>query len=79
MKQKPMRKFPGGPKDALVADDNDPEMNHRTTTVVLFADGNVGTFELAELQKSGVLQEEQKVLEVGSNSPVDELRALTLD
>ena len=79
MKDHPMRKFPGGPKDALVGDDNDPDMNHRTTTVVLFADGNVATFELSELMKAGTLQEDQKVLMVGPESPVDELRNLSLD
>lgn len=79
MKDKPLRKFPGGPKEALVADDNDPDMNHRTTTVVLFADGTPATFELSELMKSGVLQEDQKVLVVGPDSPVDELRSLSID
>jgi prepilin-type N-terminal cleavage/methylation domain-containing protein len=79
MKDHPLRKFPGGPKDALVADDNDPEMNHRTTTCVLFSDGNVATYELMELQKSGTLHEDQNVLIVGPESPVEELRKLSID
>jgi prepilin-type N-terminal cleavage/methylation domain-containing protein len=79
MKDYPMRKFPGGPKEALVADDNDPDMNHRTTTCVLFADGNVATYELSELQKSGTLHEDQNVLIVGPESPVEELRKLSID
>jgi hypothetical protein len=79
MKEHPLRKFPGGPKEALVADDNDPDMNHRTTTVVLFADGSPSTFELSELIKSGVLHEDQKTLPVGPDSPVDELRTLSID
>src|SRR5688500_2297521 len=45
-KQFPMRKFPGSGKEPLVADDNDgpadDPMNHRTTTNVLYADGNIG-------------------------------------
>jgi prepilin-type N-terminal cleavage/methylation domain-containing protein len=79
MKDYPLRKFPGGPKEALVGDDNDPDMNHRTTTCVLFADGNVSTFELIELQKSGVLHSDQNELIVGPESPVDELRKLSID
>jgi len=79
MKDFPMRKFPGGPKDALVADDNDPEMNHRTTTVVLFADGNVATYELSDLVKNGTLHEDEKTLLVGPDSPVEELRKLSRD
>src|SRR6185295_18416956 len=79
MKDHPLRKFPGGPKDALVADDNDPDMNHRTTTVVLFADGNVATYEIAELIKDGTLHEDQKDLIVGPESPVEALRNLSVD
>ena len=79
MKQHPLRKFPGGPHDALVADDNDPDMNHRTTTCVLYADGNVGTFELSELIKAGKISEDDKVLKVGPDSPVEDLTMLSLD
>jgi prepilin-type N-terminal cleavage/methylation domain-containing protein len=39
IEQHPLRKFPGSGKDVLVADDNDPYMNHDTTTCVLYADG----------------------------------------
>jgi type II secretory pathway pseudopilin PulG len=79
MKDHPLRKFPGGPHDALVADDNDGEMNHRTTTCVLYADGNVGTFELSDLIKAGTITEEEKYLKVGPDSPVDDLKNLSLD
>ena len=79
MKDHALRKFPGGAKEALVADDNDPEMNHRTTTVVLFADGNVATYELSELQKNGTLHEDENVLKVGPDSPVPELTTLSVD
>lgn len=79
MKEHPLRKFPGSGKEALIADDNDPEMNHRTTTVVLFADGSIGTFELKNLHENGTLAPEEEVLTVGPDSPVEELRKLSLD
>jgi len=79
MKEHPLRKFPGSGKEVLVADDNEPEMNHRTTTVVLFADGSVGTYELKDLHENGTLAAEQEVLPVGPDSPIEELRKLTLD
>ena len=75
----PLRKFPGSGKDALVSDDNDPEMNHRHTTCVLFADGSVQTYELSELKKQGLIGEDEKVLQVGPDSPIEELRKLSLD
>lgn len=79
MKQHGLRRFPGSGKDALVADDNDPEMNHSTTTCVLYADGTVGTFEFLDLRKKGVMTDDEEHLTVGADSPVDELRKLTLD
>lgn len=78
-KEFPLRKFPGSGKEALVADDNDPSMNHRHTTVCLMADGSVQTYELALLKKSGVLGEDDTSLVVGPESPVEELRKLSLD
>jgi prepilin-type N-terminal cleavage/methylation domain-containing protein len=78
----PLRKFPGSGKDPLVADDNDgPEddpMNHRTTTNVLYADGNIGTFENSLLEKEGLLLEDEG-LKVGPESQVEELKKLSLD
>jgi prepilin-type N-terminal cleavage/methylation domain-containing protein len=79
MKEYPLRKFPGSAKEALVADDNDPEGNHRTTTLVLFADGSVGTFELRDEIKKGTLTEDDPTLVVGPDSPIDELRKLSAD
>ena len=79
MKQYPLRKFPGSAKDALVADDNDPEGNHRTTTVVLYASGDVGTFELRDEITKGNLTEDDPVLEVGPNSPIEALQKLSTD
>ena len=75
----PLRKFPGSGKEALVADDNDPEKNHRHTTCVLFADGSVQTYEMSDLKKNGVVGEDETVLVVGPESPIEELRKLSLD
>ncbi|MCC7013422.1 MAG: type II secretion system protein [Planctomycetes bacterium] len=75
----PLRKFPGSGKEALIADDNDPTMNHPHTTVVLMADGSVDTYELSLLRDSGVLGAEEEHLVVGPDSPVEELRKLSLD
>jgi type II secretory pathway pseudopilin PulG len=80
MKRYPLRKFPDGSgKEALIADDNDPEMNHRTTTCVLYDDGNVRTFELSELIEKGILPQDTPTLVVGPDSPIEDLRKLTLD
>ena len=79
MKQHPLRKFPGSSKDALVADDNDPEMNHRTTTIVLFASGAIQSYEISDLRKAGTLSEDEERLIVGPDSPVEELQKLSLD
>jgi prepilin-type N-terminal cleavage/methylation domain-containing protein len=78
-KEHPMRRFPGGGKEVLVADDNDGGMNHRTATVVLFDDGSTRTYELYELRKQGVLLEDEELLLVGPDSPIEELRKLSLD
>lgn len=75
----PLRQFPGSGKEALVADDNDPEMNHRHSTVVLMADGSVEVLEIALLKESGVLGAEEEHLLVGPDSPVESLRKLSLD
>ena len=79
MQQFPLRRWPGSGDDALIADDNDPEMNHPTTTCVLWADGSVTTIELLELRKKGLLTEDDKVLKVGPDSPDERLRKLSTD
>jgi prepilin-type N-terminal cleavage/methylation domain-containing protein len=80
VKRYPLRRFPdGGGKDVLVADDNDPELNHRTTTVALLDSGVVTTYELFELKEKGVLDQEAEHLAVGPDSPLEELRKLSLD
>jgi prepilin-type N-terminal cleavage/methylation domain-containing protein len=80
MKQFPLRSFPGSGEEALIADSNsDNEMNHPTTTCVLWADGSVTTIELLELRKKGLITEDEKVLKVGLDSPVEALRKLSTD
>jgi prepilin-type N-terminal cleavage/methylation domain-containing protein len=79
MKQFPLRRFPGSGEDPLIADDNDTEMNHPTTTCVLWADGSVTTIELLELRKKGLLTEDDTVLKIGPDSPVESLRKLSTD
>lgn len=74
-----LHKFPGSDKTAIVADDNDGEMNHRTTTNVLHASGFVSTFEIAELIEDGTLDPEEELLIVGPESPIEELTKLSLD
>jgi prepilin-type N-terminal cleavage/methylation domain-containing protein len=79
MKEYPLRQFPGNGDEALVADDNDPEMNHRTTTVVLYADGRVGTFELETEREKGNVGPDENNLIVGPESPIEALQKLSLD
>lgn len=73
-----MRKFPGSGEEPLVADDNDPEMNHDTTTNVLYADGAVGTFEVFTERERGNIGEDE-ILIVGPDSPIEALQKLSLD
>ncbi len=78
-KNYPLRKFPGSAKIAIVADDNDGGMNHRTTTNVLYSSGNVKTFEIFELREQGIIGPDEDLLVVGPESPVEELQPLSLD
>jgi prepilin-type N-terminal cleavage/methylation domain-containing protein/prepilin-type processing-associated H-X9-DG protein len=66
-------------KEPLVCDDNDPQLNHRTTTNVLYADGSVQTFELPLLKEEGKVTPDETVLRVGPDSPVEDLTKFTLD
>ncbi len=77
-KDYPLRKFPASGKDVLVADDNDPDKNHRHTTVALMGDGSTEPYELDDLRKAGVLGPDE-ILIVGPQSQVEELRKLSLD
>lgn len=75
----PMRRFPGDGNEPLVADDNDGGMNHRTATVVLFADGTAQTLEIYDLQREGILGEDEEHLLVGPDSQHETLRKFSLD
>ncbi len=79
MKNHPIRQLTASGKEPLVSDDNDPDMNHHTTTNVLYADGSVQTFELEDLKTQGLLLADDTVLKVGPDSPVPDLTKLTLD
>jgi prepilin-type N-terminal cleavage/methylation domain-containing protein len=73
---------PGSGKQILIADDNCSNLgkgNHRSTTVVLYASGDVSTFELMELHKDGTLAADEEVLSVGPDSPIEALRCLSVD
>ena len=76
-KEFPLRKISG--KDAWIATDNDPQMNFNTTTLVLWGDGQVERIEIAELQDMGLLDREEDYFAVGPDSPMEELRKLSLD
>ena len=77
VKEFPLRKLSG--HEALVATDNDPEMNSETTTLVLWGDGNVERIEIAELRDLGLLGPDEDYFAVGPDSPMEELRKLSLD
>jgi len=80
MRQFPLRRFPDGAgREPLVADDNDGGMNHNIVTNVLYGDGSVQSFALPELKEEGLVPEESLVLEVGPDSPVEDLTKLSLD
>jgi prepilin-type N-terminal cleavage/methylation domain-containing protein len=78
VKEFPLRKFPGNGKEPLMGDDNDPDMNHETTTNVLYTDGSVQSYELVTLAKEGTIGPDEEVLLVGPSSPVPDLRKLSL-
>jgi prepilin-type N-terminal cleavage/methylation domain-containing protein len=74
----PIRRTPVSGKEPLVADDNDPEMNHSEATQVLMGDGTVIVHDLRTLQKAGLLGPDE-ILRVGPDSQIEELRKLSLD
>lgn len=75
----PLRKFPGPGDEPLMSDDNDPDMNHATTTNVLYADASVQTYELETERENGNLGPDEEVLIVGPDSPIEDLRKMSLD
>lgn len=76
-----LRKFPASGFIALVADDNDPDGNHDTTTNILMGDLSTQGLELLELMDSGDLQNDESVtfIPVGADSPIEMLQTLTID
>ncbi|MAE45801.1 MAG: hypothetical protein CMJ86_02820 [Planctomycetes bacterium] len=75
----PLRKFPASGKVVLVADDNDPEGNHRIKTNALYGDGSVRGIDIVDERDEGRADEEQEFVIVGPDARREELRALTLD
>ncbi len=78
-KEYPFRRQTLSGKEVLVADDNDPEMNHATTTLALMGDFSVREYEIVVLQNKNLIDEELDYLEVGPGSPLEELQKLSLD
>ena len=62
-----------------MADDNDPENNHKDTTLALMGDWTAREFDMQTLKDAGVIDSEELVLLVGPESPVEELQKLSLD
>lgn len=79
MAANPIRKYPVSGKEVLVADDNDPDGNHRTTTVALMGDYSIKEFELVEFKDQGLVSKDETFLLVGPGSPVEVLQTLSLD
>ena len=74
-----LRGAQGSGKTAMMADDNDPEGNHYTTTNVLWDDMTVRALELVEQQKAGLISEDETFIPVGPDSPIEGLRSLSID
>ena len=66
-------------KEVLVADDNDPENNHKSTTLALMGDWTVREYDMAILKDKKMIDVEEEVLLVGPESPVEQLQKLSLD
>ncbi|HET6201631.1 MAG TPA: type II secretion system protein [Planctomycetota bacterium] len=74
----PMRSLSGD--EPLVSDDNDGGPNHKAgVTLALYGNGEVKKFNLVQLKKEGVLPADEKNLEVGPDSPIEDLRKLSRD
>lgn len=66
-------------KEVLVADDNDPENNHKNSTLALMGDWTVREYDMATLRDDKTIDVEETVLLVGPESPLEALRKLSLD
>ncbi|MEZ6019745.1 MAG: hypothetical protein R3F17_06475 [Planctomycetota bacterium] len=68
-----------GAGEILVADDNDPGGNHRTTTVALFGDNVAHTFEIVLEREARPRSKEDEFILVGPQSWHEDLQKLSLD
>ncbi len=76
-KRHPLRKLTG--KEVLVADDNDPDGNHRTTTLALMGDQSVRSYEIVTERDEGRATKEDTYVIVGPDAWLEELQKLSLD
>jgi hypothetical protein len=74
----PLRQFPSAGDELLLADKSTGGHDHRTCTVVLWADGRVSTLEYDDPAVRELLDPSGKLV-VGPNSPIEALRKLRLD
>jgi hypothetical protein len=77
----PLARFPaGGPEnEPLVGCDNARRLNHDGCTNVLYTDGSVKTFTLAQEIERGTLPPGAEALPLGPQSPLADLRELLPD
>lgn len=78
----PFATYPAGGPDsvAVCACDNvEGSMNHPGLLNVLYSDGSIRTYVLAEMVERGQLAPGTTVVTVGPDSPIPDLRALTVD
>jgi len=75
----PFPAFPTGGDEVVMACANRGGMNHDGVTNVLYADGSVVTLVLERLVERGRLGAGAATIPVGPDSPLEELRALTLE
>lgn len=74
----PLARFPaGGPAlEPLIGCDNALALNHDGCTNVLYTDGSVKTFTLAQEIERGTLAPDARTIPVGKDSPLPDLRRL---
>lgn len=75
----PLARFPTGGGEVLMACDNVGRMNHEGRMNVLFADGSVKTFDLAQEIAEGRLTVGAVLIPVGPSATDADLRKLTLN
>lgn len=77
----PLPRFPAGgsANEALAACDNANGLNHAGCMNVLYTDGSVRTFTLAQEIERGTLPPGARTIPVGPDSPLPDLRVLSPD